>query len=188
MITPSGLTTPYNFGVGNTIPPCWNYSTSDLHSNSGSDNLCWSANSGGVVNQASGAVVDAAGNNVLSASLSQNNVVLLEYPGPNGTTPTYKLTFTPYAVNVDFGCGLTVPTAYSGSFLTSITYPDLSTASFTYELIRCTAVPSQVALPRSKVQRARRTPTHTREELMVSTAPTERHPALPRLLPTDNGK
>jgi RHS repeat-associated protein len=133
VITPSGLTTPYNFGVGNTIPPCWNYSTSDLHSNSASDNLCWSANSGGVVNQASGAVVDAAGNNVLSASLSQNNVVLLEYPGPNGTTPTYKLTFTPYTVNVDFGCGLTVPTAYSGSFLTSITYPDLSTASFTYE-------------------------------------------------------
>jgi hypothetical protein len=134
IISPSGLTTPYSFVYGAVPTPCFNWSTVDLHSNTVSDNLCWSANSSGVVNQASGTIKDAAGNEVLTASLSQNNIVLLQYPGPNGTTSSYKLQFTPYTVNMDFGCpGLTVPAAYVWPFITGIVYPDLSKESFTYE-------------------------------------------------------
>ncbi len=130
-ISPSGL-----YG-GTVFPPqgtgpCTPYAVADLHGNVIGDDLCWSGTASAVT-QASGSVTDAAGNKVVTASLSQNNVVLLQYPGPNATTPEYKLTFTTYTVNQDFGCGLTVPTASTTYLLTALGYPDGSAASFTYE-------------------------------------------------------
>jgi len=130
-ISPSGLT------GGIIFPPqtqgCYPYQVRDLHGNSINDNVCWNAPSTGV-SMASGTVTDATGNEVLTASLASTDTVLLQYPGPNNTTPTYTLTFTPYTVNSDFGCaGLKVLNPYTTPLLTKIVYPDGSAESFTYE-------------------------------------------------------
>lgn len=129
-ISPSGLYSGIASPPLENVP-CIPHSVADLHTNTISDNLCWTGSSSAVT-QASGSIFDAAGNAVLTASLNQSNVIL-QYPGPNSTTPEYKLTFTTYTINQDFGCGLTVPAAYTTYLLTGLGYPDGSAASFTYE-------------------------------------------------------
>jgi RHS repeat-associated protein len=131
-IAPSGLWGGIEFPpqLSGGCPP---HSVEDLHSNAITDNLCWGFNSNGVPISASGAVTDAAGNHVLTASLSGSNV-LLQYPGPSATTSTYRLTFSEATVNEDFGCpGLSVPSSYTSPLLTAILLPDGSNQSFTYE-------------------------------------------------------
>ena len=131
-IAPSGLWGGIEFPpqLSGGCPP---HSVEDLHGNAITDNLCWGFNSSGVPISASGAVTDAGGNHVLTASLSGTNV-LLQYPGPSATTSTYRLTFSEATVNEDFGCpGLTVPGSYPSPLLTAILLPDGSNESFTYE-------------------------------------------------------
>jgi hypothetical protein len=75
---------------------------------------------------------DALGNTVISATVV-SNVTTYTYPGANSTTSKYTLNYTSKTIDTAFGCPLDQSGGGSRNLLTSITFPDQSTMSFTYE-------------------------------------------------------
>jgi hypothetical protein len=116
----------------------------DQHGNTVHDTLSitYSTQNGNNTISASGSLIDALGNTVLTASLPSANVVNLTYAGPNSTTSTYVLTYVWRTIDANYGCPSNTPVKTRSlgpvPIIANITMPDQSTMVFSYE-------PSQTA-------------------------------------------
>jgi hypothetical protein len=82
----------------------------------------------------SGQFTDTLGDVVLSVSGNAPNPVTFMYTNPKGTSSNYKMNYELYTVKTDFGVsGVTEYGPLSNSLVSSITLPDGSSYSFTYE-------------------------------------------------------
>jgi RHS repeat-associated protein len=108
--------------------------TTDPHGNTtiGAIGLSLTQSSTGVIS--CGALTDALGNVVINGTTcAASPTVQLTYPGPNGATPNFTLTFTNKPLLAEYGCPTKAGSPGAGWSLTGITFPDQSTMGFAYE-------------------------------------------------------
>jgi len=66
-------------------------------------------------------------------SVTGTNPRLLQYTAPNGSTAKYMVNYTSYNIKTNFGCSGIAEDTTTALLPTSITLPDSSSYSFTYE-------------------------------------------------------